>query len=626
MLKYLDILKLMGPKWIVGRLIYEFNLRAGVLERKAPIQEWNQVPAPEISGIFSLKRVPAINAIDLADAIRTGQFTWFFHHLFSMGFPPDWFANPFEEQSIAPPALSQSHWSKIGDFDFGDIKCIWELSRFAWVYPLVQAYALTGNDKYCETFWRLVTDWAKKNPPNQGVNWKCGQEAAVRSFALTAAYFGFLSSGRSTGKRRELLRKILYASVNRIEANIGYALSQSNNHGVLEASGLFTGGVLFSDKNWAQKGQRFLERQVLDLIYKDGSFSQHSANYHRMMLHGCLWAICLGRENGLEFSKGFKERIRSAGTWLLKLADPITGKMPNLGANDGSLVLPMSQCTYEDYRPTIQAVGMVLDHLRWLPNGQWDDLAFWLVPDADDESRVKRTDQKEAITIFPDGGYAVLYSSQNSKLIFRCPTHFRHRPAQCDLLHVDLWLGGINILRDAGSYSYNCPLPWQDYFNSTTAHNTIQFDDHDQMPKISRFLYDHWPRLEIETDSLKKEICGGFIDWKDCKHHRRIVVTSTGYEIMDGISGRFKKAVLRWRLTPGIDWTVSDNICSGNGIRIQISVVEGFVALRIAEGSESLYYQEKHWIPVLETEVDGSCRQLTTRIDLQSAYSIRAMA
>lgn len=222
------------------------------------------------------------------------------------------------------------------------------------MYPLIQAYQETGDIQYAEPFWRLVTDWAEKNPPNRGVNWKCGQEIAVRLFALTAAWFAFLSSDSSTHDRKKLLRQILYASGKRIEANIGYALSQSNNHGISEAAGLFTAGVLFADASWIEKGRRFLETQAADLIYGDGSFSQHSANYHRVMLHACLWTICIGRTNGIEFGHDFMEKIRLAGRWLLVLADPVSGNMPNLGSNDGALVLPVSQCGYADYRPTIQ--------------------------------------------------------------------------------------------------------------------------------------------------------------------------------------------------------------------------------------------------------------------------------
>ncbi|WP_419662658.1 uncharacterized protein Dvar_31250 [Desulfosarcina variabilis str. Montpellier] len=105
-----------------------------------------------------------------------------------------------------------------------------------------------------------------------------------------------------------------------------------------------------------------------------------------VMLHACLWAVQLGRANGVEFSAAFIERIRKAGEWLTSLYDTSTGHMPNLGSNDGALILPYSVCDYIDYRPTIQATGAVVDNQRWLPPGEWDDMALWLVPDLDHDS------------------------------------------------------------------------------------------------------------------------------------------------------------------------------------------------------------------------------------------------
>lgn len=127
-----------------------------------------------------------------------------------------------------------------------------------------------------------------------------------------------------------------------------------------------------------KKGKALLERQAKELIYDDGSFSQHSANYHRLMIQVYLWAIHLGRINGEEFSQKTLIRVRSAGQWLKALYDPLTGRMPNLGSNDGALVFPVTECDYIDYRPTIQAVGADVDGQKWIDSGPWDGLAKWL--------------------------------------------------------------------------------------------------------------------------------------------------------------------------------------------------------------------------------------------------------
>ncbi len=603
---------------MLWRLIHAAKRRLGVLQTKTPIRRWEDIFAPEISAKFFASVMGSEPAVASANDIRKGRFTCFSHHRVDTGVLPDWFANPLEKGASGSRALSDSHWSKIPDFEFGDIKCIWELSRFAWVYPLAQAFGATGDLSYADTCRLLIADWAQNNPPNQGVHWKCGQEIAIRMMALTTAYFAFENADNGSAGRR-LIRRILFASAQRIEADIGYALSQDNNHGLSEATGLFTAGVLFGHKAWIRKGKSILERQVRDLLYTDGSFSQHSANYHRMVLHICLWAMAMGGANNSAFSERFIDKIRSAGRWMTSLCDPVSGRMPNLGSNDGALVLPVSQCPYEDFRPTIQAVGVLTDHCRWLDDGEWNDLALWIGSgDAGGKTGAQnqpaRSGQPWLGSLYlPDGGYAVI-SRSAGKLIFRCPKGFRHRPAQCDLLHVDLWLDGSNILRDAGTYSYNCPQPWQDYFKSNAAHNTIQFDDHQQMPKISRFLYGRWPELSVKQNNARSVFQAGFTDWKGCFHQRDITITQGGYQVKDTISGFANKAVLRWRLAPEMDWQLKDHTCTADPVTIEIYTCPGQDSIRLVKGWESLFYQARQPIPVLEAIVGPACNCMVTRI------------
>ena len=44
------------------------------------------------------------------------------------------------------------HWSQISDDSATDIKFIWEPNRFAFVYTLVRAYAVTPDEKYPQAF------------------------------------------------------------------------------------------------------------------------------------------------------------------------------------------------------------------------------------------------------------------------------------------------------------------------------------------------------------------------------------------------------------------------------------------------------------------------------------------
>jgi hypothetical protein len=639
--RFLQILRLLGPSWAFFRFKHVLRLKTGYFLKKTPQKAWGQ-KVPDIKarlwGVGFSKGLA-----ERAQDIVSGRYLFFFRHEIEAGLIPDWFANPFA-RGVDTHGLQGAHWSKISDFGAGDIKGVWELSRFGWVYPLLAGFQQSGDENFVETFWDLLEDWAGHNPPHSGVHWKCGQEIAIRCFALTCAFYVLHSASASTKERLELIREILFESGKRIEANIDYALSQKNNHGISEAAGLFTLGLLFGNTNWRRQGQCLLESQALELIYEDSSFSQHSVNYHRVMLHVYLWAIRIGRSNGIEFSSELLSRVRQAGIWLFNLCDLESGRCPNLGSNDGALVFPVSGCDYLDYRPTIQAVGAIIDGKDWLSHGGWDELAEFLgrgeetidnksgrtrdIPSPVSRQLCIRSANLAAFakhSLFPlphhsfinysQGGYA-LFKDQKTRLLFRCPKSFRHRPGQCDLLHVDLFHDGINVLRDGGTFSYNCEQPWQDYFKSIAAHNTVQFDDHDQMPRLSRFLYGKWPRSEVIVDEAIPMVKAGFMDWKGCRHERSVEACEKGFRIVDRISGFKKKAVLRWRLAPELEWVLDGNRCSSQCVSLVIGSDKNLNSVKITNGWESLYYLERTTIPVWEIEVGPEGQELITEIEI----------
>lgn len=205
---------------------------------------------------------------------------------------------------------------------------------------------------------------------------------------------------------------------------------------------------------------------------------------------------------------------------------------------------------------------------------------------------------------FPDGGY-VVFELPLGKAVFRCPRRFRHRPAQCDLLHLDVWHNGFNLLRDGGTYSYNCEQTWQSYFKSAAAHNTVQFDDHDQMPALTRFLFGQWPELhvEVDLDADDPRAQAGFADWRGCRHQRTVTLAAAGLAVEDAVGGGKEKAVLRWRLAPEFEWSLKGGVCRSEACTLQVESDGVKLELGMTEGWESLYYLEKTPLPVLEVTV-----------------------
>ena len=57
------------------------------------------------------------------------------------------------------------------------------------------------------------------------------------------------------------------------------------------------------------------------------------------------------------------------------------------------------------------------------------------------------------------------------------------------MLSVDVAFGGDNVLTDCGTYLYNGPKEWRDYFKGTGSHNTVCVDRQDQMINHRRFKW-----------------------------------------------------------------------------------------------------------------------------------------
>jgi hypothetical protein len=549
-----------GPRWLAYRLGYEARRRTGLLERQTPVSAWPAQPLRELladtgmaePGAYLEYRkagVPAFyfspadmeryapllaawdrpeeadgadgSPVSLAEAALQGRFRYFQHTIVETGLPPAWHANPFSGRQI--PA--GRHWSRVDDFAHGDIKVIWELSRFGWTYALVRAYWRTRDQRYAECFWQLVEDWRRHNPPQQGPNWGCGQEASFRVMAWVFGLYGFLGCEATTPGRVAALAGMLAISGKRIAANLGYALSQHNNHGISEGMGLWTLGSLFAEfresRRWEEMGRSVLESQGRELIYEDGSFAQHSVVYHRLMLDDYLWALRLADLNGRPFSHELRERVHVAGEFLYQIQDPGTGRVPWYGQSDGSLILPLSNCVYADFRPVIQAVSYLCGARRRYGDGPWDEELLWLfgpgalaappegpsTPGAPVLAPKARS--AEGRTAGPAdaasradlranaGGYYTL-RSRDGFAFTRC-AEFRHRPGQADLLHVDLWWRGQNIALDPGTFSYNAPPPWDNALARTMYHNTVTVDGCDQMDRAGRFLLVPWARGRVRS-------------------------------------------------------------------------------------------------------------------------------
>lgn len=402
--------------------------------------------------------VPESGVVDFAEDQLKGNIFYFSDRQYNIGSPPDWFLNPVSQKRCPDVDL---HWSRLPDFsaEVGDIKIIWEASRFDWALVFARAYRVTGAERYLSALNKWAGDWTDKNPLNRGPNWKCGQEAAIRMLqALLAAFLLNQHKSPASG-----LIRFVFEHCSRIAPTVRYAVAQDNNHGVSEAAALFVGGawleMVSSDPHalrkvghWVQKGRILLEDRVNRLIEKDGSFSQYSVNYHRLALDMLSMVEFWRREiDQPSFSVDFYGKAGAATNWLFQMTESLSGDAPNLGANDGARLFVLTDTPYRDYRPSVQLASALFSDCRAYGAGVCDDCLGWL--GLDDVEETKNGFNRSYV--FADGGYAKLTTPDSRTWgIVRFP-RFRFRPSHADCLHFDFWYKGENILRDGGTFCYN---------------------------------------------------------------------------------------------------------------------------------------------------------------------------
>jgi len=560
------------------------------------------------------------SVITEANELLIGKVNYFSVHPHDVGNPPDWFLNPFQNKRHPQPT---AHWSKIADFnaDAGDIKIIWELSRFTWAPVLARAWRISGNPHYLSALQLWLQDWWRCNPPNTGPNWMCGQETAIR---LTNALFALRIAGLEKNVRPGLVT-FVQTHCRRIELTTLYAIAQDNNHAISEATGLFVGGTWLAKygegeakargRQWGAEGRRLLERSVSRLISPDGSFSQHSLTYHRMMLDTLSVAEAWRRTVEVaSFTEGFYSRAAAATMWLSAMIDLQRGDGPNLGANDGTLPYRLDTCAYRDFRPCLQLASMLFSSGPALEAGPWNESAAWL---GISREGFLRRDVGRVSAVFSDGGYVVMRNGAGAHAILRTPTA-RFRPAHADALHLDLRWKEQNLLRDGGTYSY-AHGTLAKVLSSVVGHNVCEFDGHDQMLLLSRFLYGGWVRVVGESTisgaADRQTWSGSYTDIWGARHKRSVCLRTDTLTVRDEVQGFRDRAVLRWHLAPA-NWTQNEAGCASSMGRIVVESSVGIRRLSLKEGWESRHYLEKSEAPVLEVEVGRSPAVLVTTVTL----------
>jgi hypothetical protein len=543
----------MGLRYFLFRLKFEWMRRSGLLLSRFPVQP-KPVQVPELAdGLEALNKWPwqakemmeirpeagAALKEEVADLLkfRLKLFSTFPHQYHNRD---DWHRHP-ETGFLYDKNL---HWTKIPDFspEAGDIKFVWERGRFGHLQTLMRHDLQTGSD-HSDWVMEEMESFIEENPVNCGPHFRCSQEISLRVMNWLGAISFYRNSSALNEGRWQKIWQSMYWQVHHVRQNIDFSrIAVRNNHAITETLMLYIFGTLFPEapdaREWKQNGKRWFEEEIAYQIYPDGSYLQFSMNYHRVVVQLLTLAIRFAEKSGEQFCPIVYERAAASLNFLRFFQDVQSGWLPNYGANDGALFFRFSTAHFRDYRPQLEALELALGKKT---RADFED-GIWFGKSS--SSFEKEENRPSAARLFQDGGFAGI-RQDSSLLFFRCGSH-RDRPTQADNLHLDLWYGGKNILRDAGSYKYNASPEDVRFFFGTESHNAVMLNGADQMLKGPRFVWLHWSQalsLEVREDENAFILSGEISAFRhlaaDIRHKRTIRASKSHpeWEIQDVFSG-----------------------------------------------------------------------------------------
>jgi len=483
----------------VGRIAQK---KLGILKRRFPINsesvefltltDFREKDRPyffQCRKDIKIEKVKNEELKNAAERILNGEILFFSKEWINLGSNYDWVTNP----TTGFKYNKYTHWSEIETLDVnsGDIKYIWEKSRFSYLYFIIR-YDYHYDLDHSKFIFDEILNWIDSNPINCGPNFVCSQETSLRINNWIFTLYFYKNSPNLTEDVWNRIISSIYWQIKHVYSNINFSrIAVRNNHAITETLTLYLFGLLFPEmpdsSKWEKDGKRWFEKEISHQFALDGTYVQNSMNYQRVVTQLFSWGISLAHSYGERFSDFVYDTAYKSLNFLYQCMDKESGFLPNYGNNDGALFFPLSTADYRDYRPQLDALHVILTG-KPLVDAPYED-ALWISKHVADYAPLI---QKQGLITFEDSGYYLIRESE-TLTFFRCG-NFKGRGVP-DQLHLDIWHKGKNILIDGGTYRYNATPKEIKYFRGTESHNSVMIDDYDQMLKGPRFMWFFPPKI-----------------------------------------------------------------------------------------------------------------------------------
>lgn len=445
-----------------------------------------------------------------------------------------------------------------------------------WLYNLHYFDDLNAREAQGREAWHkaLLGRWVAENPPTVGNGWEpYPTSLRIVNWIKWARAGHALSKGGTDS---------LALQVRRLKQRLEWHLL--GNHLWANAKALVFAGLYFEGDDepraWLAEGLRILERELPEQVLADGGHFERSPMYHAIILEDLLDLVNLATvypgviDEGVV--NGWCSRVPHMLGWLQTMCHP-DGEIGFF--NDAALGIASAPSELADYAARLglsagEPPGTGVRHLA-------------------------------------ASGYARVTSGPATALLDMAPVGPDYLPghAHADTLSFELSLDGRRLLVNSGISVYGSG-PERQHQRGTLAHNTVTIDGADSSEVWDGFRVARRARpFDIHIHEKEQTIDvsaahDGYLRLPGRPVHRRQwQFRPDEMRVLDGIKGRFGRAVARYHFHPDVRLTLGAN---GTGT-IQM---EGREVARVAVSGGAAALVDATYHPEFGLSVPNQCLQV----------------
>lgn len=397
--------------------------------------------------------------------------------------------------------------------DIGDIRTNWELNRHYQFAGMAKSFYVTGDLSILEELQELFYDWNNKNHFLCGVEWTSAMEIAIRvnSWIYTYCFLNkaFEKYNLENNKiLKDISRGIIVMADYIVKHRAKY--SSANNHLIVEMYAVGMSGIFFDYKPWEKLAFNILTKELPRQNYADGVNKEMSLHYQSFVMEAYGLLMIEMKHNHIKIPQIWEEYLMHMSEFMCDCCGEY-GETVVFGDNDEGKILDLSGEDFDHYRYVLDLMGSVLPK-RYSKMENIHENLYWILSDDFQNSVLKKNCYySPEVKCYREGGYT-LWRSKNNKVLIgidHADLGFGSLAAHghADALSFQMFIEGMPVFVDPGTYNYHVPKMMRDDFRATKNHNTVCVDGANQAEILGPFLWGkRYECKEAEVQEQEEEI------------------------------------------------------------------------------------------------------------------------